>query len=634
PILSYRTGEVTKRNVKRKMTLREQADRLNVSIHTLKNWQNRDESEKEGAEGLVSRANKLNSSKRIIPTEMLEDPANKKILEQISDRLLSADLELEGKVLLFMIHFLHFKGFLKLNRDYLVHSPSPLEDLLAAAVTAPAPEEELRSRFLRLSPGQQSAVVPPFSEIAALFKGSLNREYDLPGLIYQSLRAEGKRSREGAWFTPRQVIDSMLHPGIRKTKTLFDPCCGSGLFLCRFAEMKKDVRGVRGMDLDPQAVFITRINLFIRFPGMEDFSVIRESDSLRCSSWHLKENTLVATNPPWGAHLPRKEKKEMARRYPEIRSGETASLFLRRCVEELPEQGEAVFLLPSSLCYVETHKDIRSYLLKGAPPVCMEPLGRQFHSVYSEVFSCRIRKGGRQRKTEIRGAGTQSLKRYKTNPSRIFNIHCTEAEAGIIRKIRSGGTLKLPGGCGWLLGVVTGDNSRFLSEQPVPGSLPILTGKEIRPFTAEEPRLWLRMDRGSLQQSRRPEEYRTAKLVYRFIGNVPLFAIDREGMMTLNSANSLVLPSGDRLTPEELVLWYNSALFRFIWYKQYRSVKMLRHHLEDLPLPRWTDNEKREITALVQNAEKGQDISFQMNEIVCGHFGLTREERNIVLSQN
>lgn len=616
------------------MTLQEQAEKLNISVHTLKNWQNRSESEDQGSENLVSRANKLNSPRQILPKELLQKSSNASHLKSMTEFLDSLELSLEGRLLYFMIHFLSFKGIL----NYFEPSDSnSIETILKNSDTAELITQELKLRMDNLNKNERTTNLPPFSDFAELLKKSLNKEYDLPGLIYQSLREEGGRSRQGAWFTPRKVIDSMLRPYMKSKESVFDPCCGSGLFLCRFAELKGSIQGVSGMDLDPMAVFITRINLYLRFPDMKDLNVISQNNSLKTPSWNLSPHCLVATNPPWGAHLQQSEKKEMKRRYPEINSGETASLFLRRCVEELPHGGSASFLLPLSLCYVQAHKDIRTYLLKNAPPVKLIQRGRLFHSVYSEVFSCDIKKGGKQRTVRINQSESHKLKRYRNNPDKIFNIHCSNEEESLITKIKCSSIRFLPEGCSWLLGVVTGDNKRFVTESPVKGCPPLLTGKELKPFKADPPRCWLRIDNGPLQQSRKLEEYSQAKLVYRFIGYTVLFSIDREGLITLNSANSLVLPDSSSESEistglEELAFWYNSSLFKFLWLKQYRSVKMLRRHLEELPIPLWNLDEISRIKTLVQNAEKGQDISSFMDEMIFEHFELTEEERNIVLS--
>jgi len=615
------------------MTLLEKAEDLNISTHTLRNWQKRNKLTEISRGDLVRRANKLNSSLLSIPAELLGSPENRPLLTGIRQALLDQPLSPEGRILLFSLSYLRFLNLLSFETE--PESGASLSRRIGLAQTANVMKEELLLRLNSLNPGEQKSALILRADFQSLFKKSLKKEEDLPGLLYQSLRKEGNRSRQGAWFTPLPVIDAMLRPYLRRSSRLFDPCCGSGLFLCRFAEKKGSADTVRGTDKDPFSVFLTRLNLYCRFPLWRNFTAITEGDSLKDGSWHLGPGELVATNPPWGAHLGKKEKNEMLRRYPGLTSGESASLFIMRCIRELPPGGEASFLLPESLFYVQAHQDIREQLLKLAPPVRITDRGRLFKGVYTAAVGCDFIKDGRHRKVTVENDGggreKHSLSRYRNNPGRIINYHCGESSLQVIRKVGGSGSCRLPENCRWLLGVVSGDNRRFIDDSPGPGKHPLLTGKEILPFAPAPVRRYLRTDDGPLQQNLPLSEYGVPKLVYRFIGYTPLFAIDREGLITLNSANSLIPPEGWEL--EELALWYNSALFRFLWFNQYRSVKMLRHHLEHIPLPRWEKKEKSAVRSLVKMAENRQDVRSVMDEMIFRHFNLTEEEIRIVFSR-
>jgi len=615
------------------MTLREKAENLNISPHTLRNWQKRNKGTVLDRKDLARRANKLNSSQLSIPVELLVNPENRTLLNEIREHLLSLPLSPEGRILFFSIYFLHFLKLLRFSR--LPQSGTSLAQRVRESETADIMRGELETRLNSLSPEEQNIPLAPGGGFRTFFKGPLKKEADLPGLLYQSLRKEGFRSRQGAWFTPLSVIDSMLRPFIRSRENLFDPCCGSGLYLCRFAEKKGTPLSVRGVDKDPFSVFLTRLNLFCRFPGWTDFEAIREGDSLKDSSWNLGSQDIVVTNPPWGAHLSPGEKREIKRLYPEIKSWESASLFLLRCIQELPEGGQASFLLPESLFYVQTHQDIREFLLNKAPPVRLVDRGRLFKGVYTPALSCDFIKGGIHRKVSVKLIDChhekQSLVRYRKNPGKIINYYCREKSLKVFRKIQSAPTQQLPEDCRWLLGVVSGDNKRFVHSKPSAGSVPLLTGKEIRPFYHATVCRYLKIDDGPLQQNLPMREYAVPKLVYRFIGYTPLFSLDREGLVTLNSANSLIPPPG--MAPEELVFWYNSALFRFIWFNQFRSVKMLRRHLEQIPIPLWENHQKMIIHSLVKKAENRQDVRSVMDEMIFRHFNLTDEEISIVFSQ-
>ena len=153
--------------------------------------------------------------------------------------------------------------------------------------------------------------VPP----AVLKKGFLSslvlKEPDLPGIIYQALRMEGNRIQSGAYYTPRPIIRDLLKAaGSSKAECLMDPCCGSGLFLCEYALAAGRPDSVRGIDRDRNAVLLARINLFVRFPDIQDLTGIRHSDALAEKSWGLPGGSVIATNPPWGAPFYGGGKKE------------------------------------------------------------------------------------------------------------------------------------------------------------------------------------------------------------------------------------------------------------------------------------------------------------------------------------
>ena len=93
----------------------------------------------------------------------------------------------------------------------------------------------------------------------------------------------------------------------------------------------------------------------------------------------------------------------------------------------------------------------------------------------------------------------------------------------------------------------------------------------------------------------------------------------------------MIPPSPDLLAP--LTGWYNSDLFRFIWRKEFRSLKLLRNQLELLPVPDWNESLKDELSDLVKKGEKGEDIKLELNNILYNFFEISKKEQAYVRSE-
>ncbi len=98
--------------------------------------------------------------------------------------------------------------------------------------------------------------------------------YDVIGRIFEELIREDERHKLGQYFTPPVVIDLINAFCIRKaTDKVLDPSCGSGTFLVRAYERKKEM-GIKqhdrllldiyGSDISNYAVYLAMLNLSIR----------------------------------------------------------------------------------------------------------------------------------------------------------------------------------------------------------------------------------------------------------------------------------------------------------------------------------------------------------------------------------
>jgi type I restriction-modification system DNA methylase subunit len=97
-----------------------------------------------------------------------------------------------------------------------------------------------------------------------LLNCELQNEIDFLGLIYQSLKKEGDKSKEGSYYTPINIIYDIADKYASKESKVLDPCCGTGQFLLTFADKIKNQENLFGYHIDQTAVRIARINLLIK----------------------------------------------------------------------------------------------------------------------------------------------------------------------------------------------------------------------------------------------------------------------------------------------------------------------------------------------------------------------------------
>ena len=113
-------------------------------------------------------------------------------------------------------------------------------------------------------------------------------EYDIIGRIFENLIRPEERHKLGQYFTPPNVIDLMLGFCITKgDEKVFDPSCGSGTFLVRAYERKRDISKklhtflideIYGNDLSNYPAYLSMLNLAIRKASVASYPKILNKD--------------------------------------------------------------------------------------------------------------------------------------------------------------------------------------------------------------------------------------------------------------------------------------------------------------------------------------------------------------------
>jgi len=109
-----------------------------------------------------------------------------------------------------------------------------------------------------------------------------------------------------------------------------------------------------------------------------------------------------------------------------------------------------------------------------------------------------------------------------------------------------------------------------------------------------------------------------------------IFAYDNEQRLTLNSANS-VIPSIPNYSMKIITLLFNSSLYQYIFQKKFASIKVLRSHLEDLPLPYFDAESYQQLEHLYNKISQDKKFQNEVDSYIMSLFGLSQEEQEYIL---
>lgn len=527
-----------------------------VSQASMRNWERLSVNKKEFKTRMTKRANKRFSLKTIIPVEYFIEPSNLEILTQI----LATKKDIKTVIFSLGINYLKSN---KISNKY-------TEKILSEYGKNITPDKDL----LKIN-------LP-------------KNETDFLGIVYQSLMTEGSKNQKGSYYTPTNITKDITEK-IQENARILDPCCGTGSFLLSAAKKIKNPKNIYGYDLDENACFIAKINLIVEFKNIEFMPQIFNKDFL------LEDNLrqdfdVIATNPPWGAMT----SKDYQKLYPQITSRESFSYFILKSEKYLRQNSKAYFVLPESILNVKVHKDIREFILKNYHIIEIKNIGRAFSGVLSKVVVLTLSKQKSDTDILIKNNEKEykiNQKYYLKNTNNIFSI-IDNFDVNLLKKIYSHPHQTLDNSSIWAIGIVTGNNKKYISKNKNLGEK-IYSGKNILKNKISDSENYINYTRENFQQVAPDNIYRAKeKLVYKFISKKLVFAYDNKQRLFLNSANILI-PKLKNYTIKEVMTFLNSALFQYIYTKKFNELKVLKGNLMELPFP---DFDRKSYPNLSNNA--------------------------------
>lgn len=490
------------------------------------------------------------------------------------------------------------------------------------------------------------AIIQNYPELADIAYEYEHGE-DILGLLYISLKNIGNRKATGSYYTPTAVVkklnDSLFCDEDITKSSVLDPCCGTGNFILQLPD-DFDYLNVYGNDIDSISIKIARINYALKYNISDKniiFSHITESDYLSYST--EKKYDYIIGNPPWGYDYTEDEKVSLRKRFKSAigSSIESFDVFVEQALLNLHQNGVLSFVLPEAFLNVKAHMPIRQLLINSNSIQYIEFIGNAFDKVQCPCIILQVEHTNHPLSTV--GLKINDGNRIFTiNTERIVSSDCfsftiSDDEYSIINKIENvKNKVTLKDKATFALGIVTGNNKEYISSEKNITNEMVLKGSNLCKYRFHDTDNFIVFHPESFQQVAPTEYYRAEeKLLYRFICNQLVFAYDNRQTLSLNSCNVLI-PKIPSLSIKYIMAILNSRMAQFYFRKQFNSVKVLRSHIEQIPIPNINKEAQDQLLTLVDSilcasSETETIMLYEMiDSIVSDIFELSAEEYKLI----
>lgn len=438
--------------------------------------------------------------------------------------------------------------------------------------------------------------VEPINNLAAIIPHNELYSYSV---AYQILLDSGDKSKTGAYYTPKFIVQAIVESLVSKDKKFLEPCCGVGFYTIEYIIAYKNKFNcfpdglIYSNEIDPISAEITRLNIInLTKDKMPNFTVTC-GDGLTLP---YNDIDLIITNPPYGIKY----------NYSEMKTTEIFSHFIHKTLSQyLSKNGLMNFILPYSVLSVEKHKEIRKYFLTKYTVENIKHYGKSFDGVFSDIVSLQIvNKKPRNNIIKMSNGENKEIPQllFVKNDFKITHINEKDIEA--LEDYYSVPHCTLNDAT-FALGIVTGDNSSFVfNEVPSQSYKEIISGKEIYSGKIDyKEKKYILNNPSKYQQKPDMSLFLKKKIIYKFISKEIVSAVDTSGILTLNSANLIILKNGSGLEEEYVSAILNSKLINHIYKMKFGNpLKVLKKSIQELPIFIFSNEVNKKI---VENYKKG-----------------------------
>lgn len=508
--------------------------------------------------------------------------------------------------------------------------------------------DSLRDDLLGSSESSDSA--PEIISFIADFSLTFVPTEDTLGFVYISLRDLSERKQTGSYYTPERTVSSLIGSLLNYTdikgKSICDPCCGTGNFLIGLLNNGVKADDLYGQDIDEISVFIARINVFLLSVYNAENAPSRELLMSHIVCGNTLKNTFdkkfyaVLGNPPWGYDFSKKDMKYLLYHYLTAKENgmESYELFIEKGFAMLEQNGCMAYVLPEALMNTAAHRQARKCIIENGSFKFVTYLGNAFSGVQCPSVILGIQKDaeGSTENCVVSMNGTSfTISTNRAVDESLFSFTMNDSEYRCLNAIASvKNAAYLAGNAKFALGIVTGNNKEYVRKTKEAGYETVLKGSDILRYSVKESDNYIRFDPEAFQQVAPTEMYRAKeKLLYRFICEVPVFAYDNRQTLSLNSCNILI-PQIEGLDIKYILAVLNSSAAAYFITKKFNSVKLLRSHIEALPIPVISaEKQKPFIKKADRMMNSGGNISGLYKELddeIMDLYSLSKADRKII----
>ena len=468
---------------------------------------------------------------------------------------------------------------------------------------------------------------------------------DTLGFAYISLRDLSHRKQTGAYYTPEKTVNTLIS-NLKKcvntqNKTLCDPCCGTGNFLIGLVGNGVEIENLYGQDIDEISILITRINMFLldnTLTKEQLYSQFVCGDTL--SNTFSRKFSVVLGNPPWGYDFSKEETAYLTTNYITAKNKgmESYDLFIEKGMSMLEESGYLAYVLPEAILSVNSHQRARELIVKNTAFKFVSYLGNAFAGVQCPAIILGIQNGYHG---ETKGCRIElNNEEFIINANRdvditSFSFNMSDEEYDCLQVISSVQNAKhLANNAKFALGIVTGNNKEYIANEKKDGMEVILKGSDIFRYTMKETDNYIQFAPEKFQQVAPTEMYRAEeKLLYRFIAEVPVFTYDNQQTLSLNSCNILI-PQIEGMNIKYVLAILNSSVAAYFINKKYNSVKLLRSHIESLPIPMVSAEKQngliKKVDHIMNSNENISGLYEEIDKEIMGLYNLNKHQQLII----